>query len=297
MSYKKPNFFIIGAPKCGTTSLAYWLSSHPNIFMSSYKEPHYYNKGYNSKYFETYEKYLELFEDASDKHQIIGEASTGYLYSKIAVKNILKDTNREKVKFLVMLREPAKMAYSLHGHNVFWLEEPIKDFKKAWECQDKRKSNYKKTLYTRDIEFLKYNSICKLGSQLNDLYKIVSRDQVKVVLLEDLKKDALSTYKDIICFLDLNYKGKTNFEVYNNAKKSKYNSIKAFILFFTKFKNKLGIRKGLGLGIFSFFEKINTEKITRKQINSEFEKELKEYFKEDVQLLENLIDRDLSHWY
>ncbi|MDD9875087.1 MAG: sulfotransferase, partial [Gammaproteobacteria bacterium] len=42
MSAKKPNFFIIGAPKCGTTSLDAWLKSHPRIF-TAVKEPNYFN--------------------------------------------------------------------------------------------------------------------------------------------------------------------------------------------------------------------------------------------------------------
>lgn len=42
----KPNFFIVGAPKCGTTSLAHWLAGHPQVFMSPVKEPHFFNTDY-----------------------------------------------------------------------------------------------------------------------------------------------------------------------------------------------------------------------------------------------------------
>src|SRR5690349_11404630 len=97
----KPNFFILGAPKCGTTSMAKWLSDQPEIFISKHKEPHYYNTDGKRVVLE-YRHYLSLFENATGFHKIIGEASTGYLYSKQAVPNIINDLNNKHLKFLVM---------------------------------------------------------------------------------------------------------------------------------------------------------------------------------------------------
>jgi len=87
---KKPNFFILGAPKCGTTSLAMWLSEHPNIFMCPIKEPHYFNTD-GLQRIKTLEQYESLFTDAKPEHVAVGEASTHYLYSKEAVPRILEN--------------------------------------------------------------------------------------------------------------------------------------------------------------------------------------------------------------
>src|SRR5262245_35065298 len=84
---KKPTFFIIGAPKCGTTSLAAWLADHPDIFMSPTKEPHYFNTDHK-RYLNSLAGYEQLFEDATDRHSAVGEASVWYLYSANAVENI-----------------------------------------------------------------------------------------------------------------------------------------------------------------------------------------------------------------
>src|SRR5438477_11547979 len=118
----KPNFFILGAPKCGTTSMAKWLSDHPEIFMSADKELNYYNMDHKRSEIKNYQHYLYFFKKATEKHKIIGEASVWYLFSKEAVPNILKDSNKE-VKFLVMIRNPIQMAYSLHQEHVCGLIE------------------------------------------------------------------------------------------------------------------------------------------------------------------------------
>ena len=78
-----PNFFIVGAPRCGTTSLWYYLNQSPEIFMSSKKEPWYFN---SPKYVNVYpekpihekKEYLSLFQGVQNE-KLVGEASTTYL--------------------------------------------------------------------------------------------------------------------------------------------------------------------------------------------------------------------------
>src|SRR4030042_1778226 len=86
---KKPDFFIIGAPKGGTTSLAAWLADHPQVYMSSAKEPHFFNTDEPHHLSRSLSKYESLFEGAGIEHRAVGEASTGYLLSQVAVSNIL----------------------------------------------------------------------------------------------------------------------------------------------------------------------------------------------------------------
>ena len=57
---RSPDFFIVGGPKCGTTSLAAWLGEHPKVFMSSYKEPHYFNTD-DKRVVDTLDYYRSLF--------------------------------------------------------------------------------------------------------------------------------------------------------------------------------------------------------------------------------------------
>ena len=114
---KKPNFFLIGGPKCGTTSLQEYLAQNPKIFMCTPKEPCYFDSDLpwpDSP--KTEREYMRLFENANDSHMAVGEASTNYLYSAVAVEKILRFN--PCAKFIVMVRNPIDMAISLHSYSV-----------------------------------------------------------------------------------------------------------------------------------------------------------------------------------
>ncbi|MFH2124850.1 MAG: sulfotransferase [Pseudomonadota bacterium] len=138
MKYKTPNFFIIGTPKAGTTALQTMLSNHPDVFMSPLKEPHYFSTDFKVEEFApdyrrnhlcdltdylkapllkkihlahtpTWEQYSELYRDAGG-HKAIGEASSGYLYSTEAAKNIYNKIPSARI--IMILRDPVDRAYS-----------------------------------------------------------------------------------------------------------------------------------------------------------------------------------------
>lgn len=293
-NFKTPNFFILGAPKCGTTSLAKWLSEHPNIFMSGIKEPHYYNTDHLHGVVIDENHYNSLFKQVGPEHSVIGEASVWYLYSKEAVLNILKDAGNKKIKFVVMLRNPSKMAISLHEQQVFNLNEPETDFVKAWNLQEDRKWNKKVGISTRDPQLLVYGEICKLGAQLQRLFQVVSRESVHVVILDDMKTNAVETYKKILTFLEVPFDNRNDFNAVNTAKLRKSPFLALIIKLIGKLKQRLNITKGFGL--LNKTNAINVKSKIRAPLSLETRLMLSSYFKEDVALLSKLIDRDLSHW-
>ncbi len=291
---KKPNFFILGAPKCGTTAMAQWLSTHPEIFFSKAKEPHYYNTDHKNTVIKSHNQYMSLFAKATEAHKVVGEASVWYLYSKDAVSNIKKDLNNDDLKFLVMIRNPVQMAYSLHQQQVFNLNEPVKDFKEAWGLQDERRDTKRTGLLTRNENQLLYGDACKLGEQVERLFKTVNRNAVKIILLEDLKKDPEQVYKDVLNFLHLPFDSRKNFVPVNEAKSRKFETLAMAVKALGTIKHKLKITKGLG--ILNKAMEVNHVPKTREKMSIEFENELKSYFKNDVLLLSSLINRDLSCW-
>ena len=136
---RKPNFFIVGAAKAGTTALYYYLKRHPDVFMCPIKEPHYFSSDIRYENFSTFHKrvhsklkirdylqnsqlyevhidwvtgwmdYLALFRE-SNGEKAIGEASTGYLYSESAAANIAEKC--PKAKIIIVLRDPIERAFS-----------------------------------------------------------------------------------------------------------------------------------------------------------------------------------------
>ena len=93
-----PNFFIVGAPKCGTTALHAYLSQHPDVFMSDPKEPHYFGSDLDFRYRRrpSDAQYRSYFAGAGDRRRI-GEASVWYLYSECAADEIGRASCRERV--------------------------------------------------------------------------------------------------------------------------------------------------------------------------------------------------------
>ena len=85
--YQKPDFFIVGAPKCGTTSLYYYLRQHPQIFMPDYKEPHYFGKDLNKRS----DKFINNELDSSFRRNGFGEGCLNLLRQKPSKCPICKD--------------------------------------------------------------------------------------------------------------------------------------------------------------------------------------------------------------
>lgn len=288
---KKPNFFIIGAPKCGTTSLASWLSDHPEVYMSPIKEPDYFHTNQKIRSLEEYET---LFAKATDEHKAVGEASVRYLYSNIAVPSILAYSSTE-LNFIVMLRNPIEMAPSLHWQRVYSLNETEISFEKAWALQNDDKSPRKdlpKDCYTPEIN--NYGPVCKVGEQLERLFEMVNRRSCKLILLEDMKLNPRQTWLDLMEFLEISDDGRNIFEAENKAKTVRSRLLKKTLRKIGQLKERTGFERNLGvLKSLSYFNKVDKP---RPPISSSMREELRDYFKEDIQKIESILNRDLSHW-
>lgn len=290
---KKPNFFIIGAPKCGTTALASYLASHPNIFITNPKEPHHYNSDLKHGSFKDRGKYLSLFEQAEARQTVIGEASVWYLYSTEAVLNILKDA--PDAKFIVMLRNPITMAPSLHEQMVFSGYETEKDFEKAWKLQSIRRNGKKIPFWCDEPKLLLYKDACSLGSQYERVSNIIPDSNLLPIILDDLQQEARSVWTKVLRFLNVPDDGRIDFPVVNPAKVRRSAFIKTVNDGYCKVRNALGL-KGLNTGFFSWLDKWNHKSRPRPSLSPEMTNALKLEFSEEIELLEKKLERDLSKW-
>ena len=170
---KKPNFFILGAPKCGTTSLAAWLSQHPQVFMSPAKEPHHFNADHKNRGYKERSHYESLFSRAKDHHIAVGEASVWYLYSQVAV-SLIEEYSPES-RYIVCLRNPVDMAYSLHEQQLVSGNEHLNCFSEAWELSDQRLKANSVSRWCVEPSQLAYGEACKLGGQMERLYDRVPK--------------------------------------------------------------------------------------------------------------------------
>ncbi|MEP0854547.1 sulfotransferase [Trichocoleus sp. DQ-U1] len=297
---RKPNFFIAGAPKCATTALYAYLSTHPNVFMPDVKEPHYFAEDlFDFRKIKTLNQYLELFQEATEEHKAIGEASVFYLYSADAIRNVYNFN--ENAKIILMLRNPVDLAYSLHAEHLYCFYEDERDFECAWNLQNSRKNGLHLPKLCRVPGFLQYASVCKLGNQVEKLLTIFPSSQVKIILYDDFTASTKAVYKDVLHFLEVPLDGRLNFPRINENKSHQFSLIGKFterpplplVKIALQFKETLGLER---LGVIDKIRQSNTRVRPRKMLNVDFKAELINEFREDIEKLSRLVDKDLSHW-
>lgn len=289
---KKPDFFIIGAPKCGTTSLAAWLAEHPQIYMSPAKEPHHFNTDHKHVIVKDRRDYERLFEKANDQHHAVGEASVWYLYSQEAVSNI--ESYVTNARYVVCLRNPIEMVYSLHEQLIVAGYENEQNFEAAWFLQDERMQGKLIPALCREPDFLNYGAVCSLGAQLERLYAYVPRDRVLPLLLDDIRHDPRAAYLRVLEFLNAEGDERSDFSVRNPAKTLRAPGVMKLVRLMGGLKRSLGLRHSLG--VLNAINRKNIRYRARAPMPVAMVPILEDYFREDVQKLGRLIDRDLSHW-
>ena len=299
---KKPNFFIVGAPKCGTTALSEYLRGHPNIFFSQPKEPHFFATDFpNHRATATLEEYLALFHEVRPNHLRVGEGSVWYLYSREAVRNIYE--YNLKAKLIVMLRNPVDLVHSLHSQALISIDEDEKDFEKAWNLQELRKSGKRIPKKCRTPALLQYRDVGKLGAQMERLLEVFPKEQVKVILFEDFMADTGAVYEDVLSFLGLNSDGRRLFQRINESSKYRSQLIGHFtqtppdkiVCVWKCIKDAFGI-KNFGHLVMNRLRKANIIVQPRKPLNVELRQALADEFEDDIHRLEAIINRNLSHW-
>ena len=290
----KPSFFIIGAPKCGTTSLYRYLTLHPNIIMSKPKEPHYFSDDINNGRISELEKYLNCFNHVDEKEEIkaIGEASTLYLYSKIAIKNIL--SFNKNAKFIVMLRNPVDIVYTYHQVAVKVFGETQSNFINAWNLQEKRMQGYKVPAACPDKKLLAYGEIAKLGKQVKKLLSFVDREKIFFTLFDDFINSTEKEHLSILRFLNVDPTALRTYKKYNKTNSLRNPSLTAMTNRLVGIKNKIGFSKSLGIA--DKIHKLNTREGSFPAIDKELMSEIGQFFAHDLDLLSSLIKKNLSGW-
>ncbi len=302
---KRPNFFISGAPRCGTTALYTYLSEHPNIFMSEVKELNYFADDFPNVQkvaFNSPDDYLKVFAAADERHLAVGEASPFYLFSKVAFENMRQFDPNAKV--ILSLRNPVDFVQSYHQLNLSLLREDEPDLAKAWDLQPLRRQGQRIPKSARQVGLLMYGEVGQFGKYVQRLYEIFPPEQVKVILLDDLTRDTKAIYEDLLAFLGVPSDGRTefpqvnaNFENRSQALARLFHPPQPVYKAFMKFISLFGVRFTQWVSVvYNRIERLNTTQTKRGQMDPALRAHLNEHFRPDVELLAKLIGRDLSGW-
>lgn len=197
-----PNFFLVGAPRSGTTALYSLLKQHPDVYLAILKEPHFFGTDLTVQphTIREPELYFGLFADAGGR-RCVGEGSVWYLTSKLAAREIREQSPEARI--LVLLRDPAEMAHSLYGLYRRTGNEDLPTFAEALAAEDERREGRRIPEKAYFPEGLQYVEAALAADKLERFFDQFGRDRVRVILYEDFRRDNLAVYREVLEFLDI----------------------------------------------------------------------------------------------
>lgn len=298
MKVSKPNFFVVGAPKCGTTSMYQYLRQHPEVFVSEVKEPYFFGSDLGlAPYWGIRNEtdYLALFVDAGDAKRV-GEASVWYLYSKTAAREI-KEFNPSS-KIIIMLRNPVDLLYSLHGQFLRSYNENIQSFEEALQAEEDRRQGRRIPRSAHFPRGLLYRDMVKFSEQLERYYDVFGRRNVFVVVFDDFVKDTPSVYRLLLRFLEVDPSFHPDFNLFNKSAPIRIRQARRF------WKTRQGLQRNVDRLIGSYARRAFSDwidgmgtSLTRPPtMKPETRARLQAEMASEVESLARLLDRDLSHW-
>lgn len=290
------NLFILGAAKSGTTSLHSILSEHPDIFMSTPKEPLFFEAEYENGL----EYYRDKYFSEWKGEPIVGESRHRNLYLPFIPGRIL--ATYPKSRFLVILRNPVDRAYSHWWH---WYSQGVEkrsfqaavnenvrllDEKSKWN-EHQYATKYKETLnlHNGHSPYLSYIDSGYYAEQIERYFNIFGKDQVHITIFDDFATNPAVELKKIYEFLNIQCKEYIE-QKPQNVSMGLLGRVMLSTLKLLPFRNYIPQKYRSGI----------LHKITNYSrvppIDHHIRKNLLDHFEPHTKALEGLIDRSLPNW-
>jgi len=281
---KFPDFFIVGAPRAGTTSLYEYLKKNPKIFMPGRKEPHFFSPNIKQQMERvtspiTNEKeYLALFKNAKND-QKIGEASITYFTDPDSPRAIYKKNPNAKI--IIILRNPIERTISDYLYQLKRGTE-ILSFEKAIERDLQNIAKVKKSFVKTSL----------YSQHINNYFKIFPKNQIKILMFEDFIKNPQQSVNDVLHFLGINVFHNFDNIVHNEYKVPKGKIQKTILN--NNILQKLAVKTLPNNMIMYFSERFLIKKENKPDIAKFETNSLKSLFLEDKKLLESMLNKKIS---
>lgn len=288
-SDNRPNLFIVGAPKSGTTLLYHFLNNHPEAFMSEPKETNFFSYVpikkqklyYDAEKIQTLEQYEQLFSEAKGR-KVIGEGSVSYLFYPNVAPDLFQ--YNPEANIIVLLRNPVERALShfLMDSRLGFIQDSAEDI---FYKNSKHKNAH-----------LWFQQVFELGlysTQLKRYFEYFPEKQIHIFFYDEIKKDTNAFFQEFCDKLELSHvqfkfsssnrnafeapKGKAIASLY---KSERLRQLSKFLIP----KSLVGKIKE------TFFTK---EKPT---FSEQFLKDLDLYYADSIRELEQMLDRPLDQW-
>lgn len=287
----KPNFFIVGAAKAGTTSLYHYLEQHPEIGMASYKEPCFFCE---NQFYISEDDYYKLYSHIPANIEVVGEASTNYLAAPESPKLIKHNIKNSKI--IILLRHPVDRAFSLYKWMVRAGFEGSSTFEEALALEEKRKLDER--LAKSPVKY-NYNYFASglYYEQILRYFDSFDKENILIINFEDLKANTNHVLKTVFDFLKVSVVTIQDTKIFNKAKYPL--SAKAQFFFRNNLYNIMNPRdknKMFGNFVVDVLAGINSNLGKEPKLNSSTAKVLQQRFNVDLLKLSKIIDFSIDRW-
>ena len=295
-----PDFYIVGAPKCGTTSLAKYLNGTSSVCVAHTPEPLYFCGEIPETIRQDTNEYLSNFRGASVS-SLLGDKSTFYLYSTVACRQIREA--RPDAKIVIMLRPPVDLIFSLHAQSC-WNRygETELDLRKALALEPQRARGESLPIDFRSpLWSVLYRRAASYVDDVERWLSAFGAQQTKILLLNDLHEDPKSVYEDVCHFLNVRPRHDITLAAQNERKHYRFPGLRQLLeqnhstlaAKLLKAALPVSLRRAAVQGLIRWNQ---TPGDPPRTSGDELKAELRSEFASEVERLETLIDRDLSRW-
>ncbi len=299
-----PDFIVIGAGKSGTTALNEYLDQHPEIFMSTRKEPNFF--GLENVDIDSYEieesrqyhldsiykkdEYLALYDGASDE-QKTGEISNLYLYSSEAYKAIKNYV--PEAKLVALLRQPADRLFSRYLHMIREDRVPAEDWSQLFD---------RSTIWWKRPDLVNEGFYCR---HLRKYFEHFPKENIKVFLYDEFRKDPEAILKEIYKFIGVNDRVLVDTDIVVNKSGKRKNDLfnimlgqNGMLVNLTKaIFPRLHDRFKRNKDVIKYLNKARNKHIISMKMDSELRNRItSEIYHDDIVELGKLLNRDMTEW-
>lgn len=300
---RRPDLFIVGAPKCGTTAMTQYLASHPDLYMAR-KEMHFFGsdlKFGTQFYRRDLAAYLEEFR-AWNGQPRAGEASVWYLFSTSAAAEIKAFSPDARI--LIMLRDPVEMIHSLYCYFRFDGNEFLPTFAEALEAETDRRAGRRLGRRTYFPQGLAYRQTARYAEQVQRYLEAFGRERVRVVVYDDFAADTEAVCRQTLEFLELDpSRMETEFQIINSARRVRNPALQSVLGEPLVRSAVLAIRPWLPQAVFRALRSVegrllrfNARVEPRPPLEPRLRDQLRHELASETEALGRLLGRDLSAW-
>ncbi|MBU2503351.1 sulfotransferase domain-containing protein [bacterium] len=292
---QEPNLFVLGFQKCGTTTITDMLAAHPDVFIPSIKETYFFLNRAKSGV-TTYKEYVrEYFRAARPTHKFVGEGTPFYACDTGAMERLTEAVDMSASRFILVLRDPTKRAYSAYWHSKRLGRESL-TFEQALDQEDRRVAEDKAA--GESWWRFAYAGVGHYDEHVARVLRFVPRDQL--LIIDDLDVIPYQTVRDrLSSFLGISAQQfPADRPQSNMASMPKSRAVQSMVIGKNPVKRFVSriIPREMRTALGRYFLKLNSVETSYPPLNPATRDRLRAYFEPHLRATETLVGTDLSRW-